>query len=57
MQAGGEVLSGFTCTKLAKIYEDLVTTGVAGIRGEAERFEVVHKRCFMQILKSLINRH
>lgn len=44
----------FLLRQAGQVYDDLVTTGVAGIRGEAERFEVVHKRCFMQIVKWLI---
>ena len=51
VQACREVLSVFTCAKLVKICGELVTTDVAGIRGEAGRFEVVHKSCPMQIVK------
>ena len=41
----------FTCTKLVKICGKLVTTDVAGVRSEAERFEVVQKSYSMQIVK------
>lgn len=43
VQTLGEVLSVFTRPKLVKICGELVTTDVAGVRSEAERFEVVHK--------------
>lgn len=51
VQTGGEVLSVFICTKLVKICGELVTTDVAGVRREAERFEVVRKNYPVQIVK------
>ena len=51
VQAGGEVLSGFTCAKLVQVCGELFTTDMAGRRGTAERFEVVHKRCSMLRVK------
>lgn len=54
VQYRGRVLLGFICAKLVKGYRILIATDVAGVRDEAERFKVMHKRCSRQILKWLI---
>lgn len=50
-QACGEMLSGITYTKFVKVHGELVTAKMAEIRGKVKRFEVVHQRFSMQIVK------